>query len=630
MLRNIRTFVGTRTRHVVNISEFVKTCQLAKLPNYNTGALHQSIRCVSYSSRSHYCGEVGPESVGEKVVVAGWVQSTRLDKFLLLRDKTGLLQVYLPPGETFSELRDIDNESVVSLTGTVRQRPKGQENVDMKTGELELELDQVLSINPVNAKLPFQQNKHLLPKEELRLQYRYLDLRRQHLQDALQFRSDLVMKIRQFLTQERFLDIETPTLFRRTPGGAKEFIVPSRIKDRFYSLVQSPQQFKQLLMVGGVDRYFQIARCYRDEGGKPDRQPEFTQVDIEMSFAGREDVLLLMENLLQNIWPQKLKTPFQRMTYDEVMHRYGVDKPDLRFDNELIYLTEALGDSGFPVLDQNLGVNGNIAGAVMFNTADKDATKKLKKIEKDLRLNLNEHIKRFSSSPLCIISPLVVEGGTVKSSVLKKCNAATQEKVKQCLTGEDGIGFLVLGPPDFVLPILGKQRNMLASELLELEREEDRILWVVDFPLFTMEEGFLESAHHPFTAPHPDDYHLLRSETMKCRSLHYDLVLNGQEIAGGSVRIHCGVDQRYVLETILQEDTSELSHLLEALDSGCPPHAGIAIGLDRLIAILTRSASIRDVIAFPKSGEGRDLMAGAPAPITQEQRALYHLPPPQK
>jgi len=583
-------------------------------------------RFVSFSNRTHMCGDIRSANVGETVTIAGWIQATRLDKFILLRDRTGLVQVFVPDTSSCKHLLDLPNESVITVSGTVRNRPQEQVNRKMETGDVEVELDGVVKVCSANPSLPFQQNAHLLPKEDTRLQFRYLDLRRKKLQENLKFRSDLIMNMRKFLISENFLDVETPTLFRRTPGGAKEFIVPSRIKDRFYSLVQSPQQFKQLLMVGGLDRYFQVARCYRDEGGKPDRQPEFTQVDLEMSFCSREDVLNLTESLLSSVWPARLNTPLRRLTYQQVMTNYGVDKPDLRFENRIQNVSEVFKTCGFHVLEEHLDGNQNIAALVMFESNRQDRNKVLKSIEKTSKLQLKDHFERFRQEKLSIVSSVSVVDGEVRNSILKKCNPAVTERLASLLGVENGLGFLVFGPENFVLPVLGRQRILLGNELVEdLNDRPDEMIWVIDFPLFTTEEGDLESAHHPFTAPHPEDEHLFRSDPLKCRSLHYDLVLNGQEIAGGSVRIHSGSDQRFVLEEVLKEDTSELEHLLQALDSGCPPHAGIAIGLDRLTAVLTKSDSIRDVIAFPKSGEGRDLMAGAPAVITEEQKHLYHL-----
>eukprot|EP00088_Acartia_fossae_P029042 TRINITY_DN2983_c0_g1_i5.p1 TRINITY_DN2983_c0_g1~~TRINITY_DN2983_c0_g1_i5.p1 ORF type:complete len:660 (-),score=122.70 TRINITY_DN2983_c0_g1_i5:187-2166(-) len=596
-------------------------------------SFHQSVphrQNVTFSKRTHMCGDLSVDHVGNTVQLSGWIQSTRMDKFIILRDRTGLAQIFVEDSSQKNVLK-LNNESVITISGIVRKRPEGQENVKLgESGRIEVELTQVLQVSEATDNMPFQNKDQLLPKEELRMQYRYLDLRRQKLQKIMKFRSDFVMGIRQFLVGNGFLDVETPTLFRRTPGGAKEFVVPTQIEDKFYSLVQSPQQFKQLLMVGGIDRYFQIARCYRDEGGKPDRQPEFTQVDIEMSFVDREDVLTATEQMIASVWPsdRKISLPLPRITYEEAITKYGSDKPDLRYDNEIQIITDSFQQSNFSVLDENLGGNENIAAMITFEADDsQNPNKIIKTVDKESKKSLKDHLSFYSSSTLKIMSPVVIQNGQiVNNGVLKKCSEEVRINIEKELRCKDGIGFLAFGPKDFVLPVLGKQRTLLAKYLLpDLNSREQKMFWVIDFPLFLYEEGVLESAHHPFTSPHPEDYHLLRTDPLKCRSLHYDLVLNGQEIGGGSVRIHNSSDQRYVLQDILKEDTSELDHLLKALDCGCPPHAGIALGLDRVIAILTDADSIRDVIAFPKSSDGKDLMAGAPATITDEQREMYFI-----
>jgi len=580
--------------------------------------------CSSYTQRTHTCAELGLDNVGARVTVAGWVMAKRLDKFILLRDRTGVCQVKIPEESDFYDnIKHVPNESVMVLNGTVKKRPEGQENVKMESGYIEVELESIVETNEADPNPPFQQSQHLQAKEGLRLQYRYLDLRRPELQYNLAVRSALTMKMREFLVEKKFLDIETPTLFRRTPGGAKEFLVPTRNKNKFYSLVQSPQQFKQLLMVGGLDRYFQIARCYRDEGGKPDRQPEFTQLDIEMSFAGREEIIALIQDLLAYCWPEQLETPFQQMYYTDAMENYGVDKPDIRYESKIKYLTKSFSDCGFEFILNNVCDPSFMVGGVFFDAKNANC---LKPTEKEVRLALADHLKEHSSQECpIVISSFSNLNGKISNSILKKCNEATRTTIAEQI-GENKVGFLVCGQKESILPILGRFRTQLAKTLIpDLDDRPNKFLWVVDFPLFVFEEGKLESAHHPFTASHPDDYHLFRSNPMACRSLHYDLVLNGQEIAGGSVRIHSGSDQRFVLEEVLKEDVSELQHLISALNSGCPPHAGIAIGLDRLVAILTKSDSIRDVIAFPKNNEGRDTMSGAPSEISQEQRKLYHL-----
>jgi len=587
-----------------------------------------SRQCSNYSMRSHTCGQLDHGHVGTRVTLAGWLQSTRLDKFLLLRDRSGLCQVKIPEESTeFDHMKNLPNESVLVINGTVKRRPEGQTNSKMNTGDIEIELEAVIDISKADPNPPFQQSKHQSVNEHLRLQYRYLDLRRPDLQHNLEVRSALMMRMREFLTSKKFLDIETPTLFRRTPGGAKEFVVPTHTKAKFYSLVQSPQQFKQLLMVGGLDRYFQVARCYRDEGGKPDRQPEFTQLDLEMSFASRKDIINLIEDLLVYCWPRKMEMPIEQMVYDDAMTLYGVDKPDLRFDNKINNLTETLKNTGFDFIDSKSGDPSFFSGAVLFNSSYEIGSPKiLKSIENEVKKIFEDQLEecKKNNKPI-IISSVSKKEGAVQNTIIKKVNEDTRARIDKIICDND-MGFIVCGDKEAVFPILGKLRNLLAKEFIpDLEERPDKFLWVVDFPLFLIEDGVLESAHHPFTACHPEDRHMFRSRPLECRSLHYDLVLNGQEVGGGSVRIHSMEDQMFVLDDVLKADVSELKHLLDALNSGCPPHAGIALGLDRLVAILTKSNSIRDVIAFPKSSEGKDVMSGAPANITEEQKHYYHL-----
>jgi len=582
-------------------------------------------KCSSYTVRSHTCAELSPDLVGRRVTVAGWVQTSRR-QFLLLRDRTGTAQLLLPDSRTHpatTALTGLPNESVVVVSGVVAARPPGQTNSRMQSGEVEVAAEEVHEVCPAPPSLPFQQNPHLLPRENLRLQYRYLDLRRPELQYNLAVRSALVHRMRQFLVDKKFLDIETPTLFRQTPGGAREFCVPSRQLGRAYSLVQSPQQFKQLLMVGGLDRYFQVARCYRDEGGRPDRQPEFTQLDIELSFAGREGVMQLVEELLVHCWPALLPAPFPRMEYRQAMDCYGVDKPDLRYDNKIVNLTSTFLNSGFKFLDDKMADPNFYVGGIFFDTNSGSC---LKSVEKEVRAgSAGQAEAAREAGGALLISPLSTLAG-LDCSIALKCGAVTAGRLEAAV-GPGRLGFLVAGEKEAALAVLGRCRTALAATLLsaELATAPPAFLWVVDFPLFVVEEGKLQSAHHPFTAPHPADRHLFFTEPRRCRSLHYDLVLNGQEVGGGSVRLHSAAEQRFVLEEVLGEDTEELHHLLAALASGCPPHAGIALGLDRLVALITKASSIREVIAFPKSGDGVCSMSGAPAEITQEQRTLYNL-----
>jgi len=578
-------------------------------------------RCNSqYSVRSHLCEDIGANYLGEIITLAGWIQASRMDKFILLRDISGTCQINVDQVDLSMKdhLMNLPNESVIVVKGRVNRRPEGQVNSKMKTGEWEVVLSDLVDYNP-SGNNPIQQSKHTEAKEPLRLKYRYLDLRRKELQRNLILRSQITMQIREFLVNKGFLDIETPTLFRRTPGGAKEFIVPTRMKDKFYSLVQSPQQFKQLLMVGGLDRYFQVARCYRDEGGKPDRQPEFTQVDLEMSFASREDIIALVEDLVHHIWQSEVSKPIEKITFYEAMNNYGSDKPDLRYPTKIVEMTGEFKNSEFSFLNQ-LSLKENFyVGGVSFKGSD---LKALKSIEKELKRTFSCQLKD-NEYPL-LITPFSHHNGEISNSLLKKCNSETRFKVGRFLPPGD-VGFLVFGHKETVLPVLGKARTLLADSFVpDIDSLPDKFLWVIDFPLFLYEDGELQSAHHPFTACHPEDRHFFKSDPLSCRSLHYDLVLNGQEIAGGSVRIHSEEEQRHVLG-VLGEKSNQLEHLLAALGSGCPPHAGIAFGLDRLMTILAKAKSIRDVIAFPKSSEGKDLMSGAPAEIEEAQYSLYHL-----
>ncbi|KAM5147933.1 aspartate--tRNA ligase, mitochondrial isoform 2-T2 [Mantella aurantiaca] len=628
----LRLFIGCGA---VSRRQVIRSfCRVHRLQAASSGTSHERLRSPDFSSfvsRSHTCGELSAAHLGQEVTLCGWLQYQRGDIFLILRDFHGLTQVILPSEEYGAEVRKkmtgIPLESVLLVKGTVTARPSGQENPNMPTGAIEVQAKQVQVLNTCKP-LPFEIKDFVKKSESLRMQYRYLDIRSAQLQSNLRIRSKMVMKMREYLcNQHGFVDVETPTLFKRTPGGAKEFVVPTQERGKFYSLPQSPQQFKQLLMVGGLDRYFQIARCYRDEGSRPDRQPEFTQVDIEMSFVDQLGIRQLVEGLLRYSWPEEkgpLPNPFPIMTYAEAMSSYGVDKPDTRFDMKITDVTAQMRTSQLGFVQEVLR---KPHGCVKAIRVPEGALIKGKVLD-----SMVEMIKEQFCQDVMAIA--VRSDGSWKAPLVKHLSEE-QKKDLAGVTGAEAEDLLLVaaGQYDTVCTALGKLRLDMASQLEECgvflrDPSTFQFLWVVDFPLFLPKEDNveeLESAHHPFTAPHPEDMNLLYTEPTKVRSQHYDLVLNGNEIGGGSIRIHSAELQRWLLRDVLKEDVGLLSHLLEALESGAPPHGGIALGLDRLIAIVVGAPSIRDVIAFPKSFRGHDLMSNAPDNVSPEELRPYHI-----
>lgn len=603
-----------------------------------------------YTYRTHNCGELNESNIGQEVTVTGWLEFHRLRKFFTLRDGYGCTQVIIPDELcTTYKIDSISYESVLKVTGLVLGRPIGMKNETMATGGIEVNMKSLVVLNESKKNLPIEMRTFNRTKENLRLEYRYLDLRFSDMQKNLRTRSKVLMKMREYLINHcGFVEVETPTLFRRTPGGAQEFIVPSRMPGKFYSLVQSPQQFKQMLMVGAIDRYFQIARCYRDEATRPDRQPEFTQLDIELSFTDREHIMSLVEAILVNCWPESngtLSIPFQKMTYDEAMEKYGSDKPDLRFDMQLQNISNLVS------LNEDLAkaTPGFAAYALVLkhphSNVKNQLKKQLKDLEKDLRAQLvfskitTDTIMEWVEGPLQNLFTSVVlkalaanlhlePNDLIVISYGKKSDCVSRILSFRCVIFDQVFLY-------FQQTLMGRVRTHLYNDLeerglvAERVKEDNKFLWVIDFPMFTMndETKALESTHHPFTAPHPEDQHLLLNEESRlhARSQAYDLVLNGQEIGGGSIRIHESKLQKFVLDDILKLDRQHLKHMIEALQSGAPPHGGIALGIDRIMSIICNTESIRDVIAFPKGLEGKDPLSKAPCEISDEEKKLYHI-----
>jgi aspartyl-tRNA synthetase len=533
--------------------------------------------------------------------------------------------------ELFTQAAALRSECVVSITGKVRARPAGTNNAKIATGEIEVGVTTLEVLNMAEV-LPFPVDDPEIANkvnEELRLQYRYLDLRRPEMARNLKVRSKVAIATRSYMDEQGFLEVETPTLFKSTPEGAREFLVPNRREaGTFYALPQSPQQFKQILMVAGVEKYFQLARCYRDEDLRADRQPEFTQVDIEMSFIDREDIYALIEGLLKRVWKIALNidipTPFKRISFEEALNRYGIDKPDTRFAMELVDMTEDFRTSTFKVFSGTIA-NGGVVKAL---NAKGMAGATQGQIE-----TMTEYAKSFGAKGLAFIK---VENGEWKSPIVKFFSDAEKAALTSKLKIEEGD--LILFAADQWLnacEILGKIRLYCADVLksqgkLTIDPKQFNFLWVIEFPLlgFDREQNRWYSSHHPFTAPVTEDIPLLKTDPKKVRGQHYDVVVNGVELGGGSIRIHQPDVQKTIFEELLAIPPdmvkARFGYMLEAFRYGAPPHGGIALGFDRLIAILCGVTSIRDVIAFPKTAKGTDLMTDSPSTVEPKQlRDLY-------
>src|SRR5450432_2061696 len=584
--------------------------------------------------RSHDCGALRAADAGKRVVLFGWVASRRDHGglvFIDLRDRAGITQVVFEPdqgAEAFALAGELRHEFCVGITGTVFERG-GKKNPNLATGEIEVKAD-ALTIFSRAETPPFEITDQTLAGESVRLKHRYLDLRRPALQKNFLVRSTVYQTTRRHLSQHGFAEIETPFMVKYTPGGARNFLVPSRLNPgQFYALAESPQIFKQLFMCSGFDRYFQIVRCFRDEDLRLDRQPEFTQIDVEMSFITEEDIYSMMEGLVANIWKETLgvdvERPFRRMGYDEAMDRYGSDKPDLRFELPLCDLTELVkkhDGGGVGLLQSAVNAAGGVVKGWRLPAAQ---AKGLSRADLD---KLEEFAKGFGARGLA--RARLGEGGAWAQSPMKTMTDDLRRAINEAAgLGDGDLIFLQFGARKLVNAVLGGLRLHLAAKLDLIPKNLWRFCWITDFPLFEVsDEGKMVAAHHPFTSPHPADLERLESDPGSVRARAYDLVLNGNEIAGGSIRIHQSDVQARVFRALGLTDSeaqAKFGFLLEAFKFGPPPHGGIAAGVDRLAMLLCGADSLRDVIAFPKTQKGTDLLTDAPSSVSRRQLEELHI-----
>ena len=578
---------------------------------------------ISKIKRTHYCGHLKADDAGKEVVLMGWVHRRRDHGgviFVDLRDREGIVQVVFNPeaqADSHKEAHRIRSEFVLALKGTVRKRPEGMENPELPTGQIEV-LVNTLDILSEAKTPPFVLDVDMEISENIRLKYRYLDLRRPALQRNIILRSRVAAATREYFTSLGFIEVETPMLAKSTPEGARDYLVPSRVNQgTFYALPQSPQTFKQLLMIAGFDRYFQIVKCFRDEDLRADRQPEFTQIDVEMSFINEEDIISTMEGLMAYIFKagtgRELKTPFPRITYQDAMERYGRDNPDTRFAMELRDVTEIVKDCGFKVFNE-VAASGGIVKAIRI-----EDNRQLSRKDID---GLTNFVSDYGAKGLAW-ARVNADGWT--SPIVKFLKPEEVQTINKAMEAREGdLIVFVADNPGIVNDALANLRIHVARKLNLIQPDQLAFTWVVEFPLleYSDTEKRFVAKHHPFTSPVAEDLPLLDTDPAKARARAYDLVLNGTEIGGGSIRIHRTEIQQKLFQTLgmsAEDSRSKFGFLLDALEYGTPPHGGIAFGFDRLIMIMTGAPSIRDVIAFPKTQKATDAMTEAPSKVSIEQ-----------
>ncbi|NPA16552.1 MAG: aspartate--tRNA ligase [Aquificae bacterium] len=581
--------------------------------------------------RDYFCGELTENNIGDEIRLLGWADSVRDHGgviFINLRDKEGIVQIVIDPSkspaEAYEKAKRVRSEYVLAVRGRVNRRPAGTENPKLKTGNIEVAVEELKILNTCDI-LPFPIEDEINVSEEVRLKYRYLDIRRPKMLQNLILRHEVYQATREYLAGHGFLEVETPMLTKSTPEGARDFLVPSRLEHgKFYALPQSPQLFKQILMVAGIERYFQIVKCFRDEDLRKDRQPEFTQIDFEMSFVDEEDVIAVSEGLVHYLFKKilgiEIQLPIKRITYKEVIEKYGTDKPDLRYGLELVDVTELAKEVEFKVF-RSVAQSGGLVKGINIKGGAKLSRKEIDE--------LTEYAQKFGARGMAWIK--INEDGSLQSPILKFFTDEQKERLIQLMEGDKGdLLVFIADTPETTHRVLGFLRKHIAEKMNLIPEGKWEFVWVVDFPLLEWdeEENRLVALHHPFTSPKEEDIEKLdeainnKELALSFKSRAYDLVLNGEEIAGGSIRIHRPDIQKKIFELIgISDEEAEerFGFLVNALKYGAPPHGGLAFGLDRLVALMTGSDSIREVIAFPKTQKGICPLTQAPDFVRQEQ-----------